>query len=46
MGQVKGSGTECEPKTSNGTYKVHRDLVCTVMQELDDEGLNRRKPIA
>ena len=25
--------------------KVPRDLVYTVMQELDDEGLNRRKPI-
>ena len=26
--------------------KVPRDLVYTVTQELDDEGLNRRKPIA
>ena len=25
--------------------KVPRDLVYAVMQELDDEGLNRRKPI-
>ena len=25
--------------------KVPRDLVHAIMQELDDEGLNRRKPI-
>ena len=25
--------------------KVAQDLLCAVMQESDDEGLNRRKPI-